>query len=245
MGIDCVGITDIGRKRQANEDSYVIKQLDGDKTVAVVCDGMGGAKGGKLASSLACEKFLEYIQDKLENISPKGCASVLSEAVEFANKSVCEKSKSDKEYEGMGTTLVAALWCGKYCYCTSVGDSRIYVLKKGRLNQLSHDHSYVQGLVDAGRITKEDAKNHPNKNIIMKAVGINELVCPDTFKLKITEFDGMLLCSDGLCGYVDDEEMEDIIGKNEDMQTCLERLVEKANEKGGPDNITAVLQKNN
>ena len=169
--------------------------------------------------------------------------AVLEKALEKANKSVSDKAKSSKELDGMGTTLVSAIFDGESYYCLWVGDSRIYAITSNGLLQISHDHSFVQTLIDNGSITPDEAKVHPNRNIITKAVGTDSNISGDVSKLNAGSIRGLMLCSDGLCGYVDEDEIAKVCLGEDDAQRCCERLVDIANDAGGPDNITVVVHK--
>jgi protein phosphatase len=161
----------------------------------------------------------------------------------YVVKLVCEKAKSSKELEGMGTTLVCALYDGESYYCIWVGDSRIYALDDSGLCQISHDHSFVQNLIDSGRITKEEAKQHPNRNIITKAVGIEDGIIGDVCRLSAENVRGILLCSDRLCGYVREEAIAATLNEKESITECCAELVKLANESGGLDNITVAIHR--
>ena len=243
MGTNFGGKTDIGLKRTTNQDYFKLFELEGGIDLMVVCAGMGGAAGGCEASSLAAETFAEYVKGHIFGESKNKYPELLEAALEKANKAVCDKAKTDRSLEGMGTTLVCAVYDGESYYCLWVGDSRIYAITKSGLCQLSHDHSFVQTLVDSGSITDEEAKNHPNRNIITKAVGIEKTLSADLCKVSAKEFCGLMLCSDGLCGYVDEQEIAETIKKKPDADECCEELVSKANKAGGQDNITVVIHR--
>lgn len=237
------GMTDIGLKRQTNQDSFYAGYITPDVLLCAVCDGMGGANGGSVASRLAVDEFYGSIKQSLEKNPDADALAVMSHAVNKANMAVYEKSLSDKELSGMGTTLVSALFDGQKVYFASVGDSRIYVIKQNVLYQLSHDHSYVQTLVDSGQITESEARVHPNRNIITKAVGINgELEC-DLFVMDKENMDGVLLCSDGLCGYVEEQSLNEVLKTCSDPGELVVKYVDMALDEGGADNITAVAVK--
>lgn len=253
----CYGKSDIGKKRSNNQDSFVLERLCENAAIYAVCDGMGGAKGGKKASELAIETFLDKMKKSLEvHIENRHCdtssldiAQLIVEAMYAANTAVYDKSKECAEFSGMGTTLVAALEFDDYLYIVNVGDSRMYICSGGELHQVTHDHSYVQYLVDIGQITAAEAKNNPNRNIIMRAVGIEDDVEADLFKIDMHAYNEffVLLCSDGLSNYASCENIREIIcdkiiGKDE-LATKVDALIELANRNGGGDNITAVLLK--
>ena len=240
----CFGLTDVGCVRESNQDFFRIEAKQQNQTVytlLTVCDGMGGAKGGETASSLACNTFTEYVLERLE-ASDKN--ALLTEAVQKANAAVFSHASKNKELAGMGTTLCAVLTDGENVYAVSIGDSRIYLFTNGSIVQLSHDHSYVQVLVDSGAITKDESRMHPNKNIITRAVGTRSSVECDSFRLLLSNVEGMLLCSDGLTNFVSDEECLAAFSRSADPEIIVSSLVESAKATGGGDNITAVLLHN-
>lgn len=243
MGMNFFGKTDIGLKRETNQDCYRILELEGGLVLMVVCDGMGGVAGGSEASNLAADTFTEYLKSHIKADNKSDYLTAFEAALYEANIAVCKKSKQDRALDGMGTTLVCALYDGSSYYCLWVGDSRIYAVTDGGLCQISHDHSFVQTLVDNGSITKEDAKTHPNRNIITKAVGTDELISCDVCKIDAEHFEGVLLCSDGLCGYVEENDIFEICLEETDTERCCERLVKRANDNGGTDNITVIIHK--
>lgn len=243
MGTNYFGITDIGMKRKTNQDCFKMAEIDDNLVLLVVCDGMGGAAGGSEASNLAAETFVGYVQKHINPENKKDYLRIFESALGEANAAVCRKASGERTLEGMGTTLVAALYDGNSYYCLWVGDSRIYALTKDGLVQISHDHSFVQTLVDNGSITKQEAKNHPNRNIITKAVGTDEHISCDVCKIDADDFDGVLLCSDGLCGYVDENDIYNICANETEVEKCCEKLVRKANDNGGPDNITVIIHR--
>lgn len=236
------GMTDIGLKRDTNQDSYYAGYIDDDTLLCVVCDGMGGANGGAFASKLAVSHFVQSIKDGKRGNTAE-IALLIDKSVKEANRRVLDMANSDTELSGMGTTLVCALFFKGKIYCASVGDSRIYVHANSHLSQLSHDHSYVQTLVDSGQITIEQAKVHPNRNIITKAVGISEEISADIFVLDEENTDGILLCSDGLSGYVDGKELQAVANTNKSPDEQVKLYIQMALDAGGTDNITAVYVK--
>ncbi len=249
------GKTDIGKVRNNNQDSFFadflppIGKLCGNAFLAVVCDGMGGAAGGQIASSLAVEAFVSRLKTKLsasaENasrLSEIRFSELMDDAVQYANSKVYSKSKKEPELYGMGTTLVACLIVKKNIYIVNVGDSRLYAVSGDRLCQITVDHSYVQALVDSGSISEGEATNHPDKNIITRAVGIRNSVTPDAFL--ISDFpDSLLLCTDGLTNMVDGNGILAAITSPKNVTGTVTELIRLANEGGGKDNITAVLIK--
>lgn len=242
MGINYYGITDVGLKRSNNQDCFKICEMP-EGLLMVVCDGMGGAAGGSEASSLAASSFVDYVKTHIALVDKEEYLNVLQSALDAANEIVCSKARASKELEGMGTTLVCALYDKESYYCLWVGDSRIYALNSFDISQLSHDHSFVQNLIDSGRITKDEAKHHPNRNIITKAVGIEQKVKGDVCKISAEKLEGMLLCSDGLCGYVPEDVIEVTCREKENIEDCCKELVKLANDNGGHDNITVVIHR--
>ena len=237
------GLTDMGKVRQTNQDSFKIVQMD-DLYLLVVCDGMGGANGGKTASSNAVDAFVCSAAIKIDAAGgdKDKYEKALRDAVADANKKVYEMSGESADLAGMGTTLCAALTDSERIWAVSVGDSRIYKFVRGRINQISHDHSYVQALLDSGSITVAESKNHPNKNIITRAVGTQEEVECDSFLMKF-DMDGLLLCSDGLTNFVSDSELNKIFKQNNSAEDTAKAYIDAANAAGGGDNITAIVIK--
>ncbi len=244
------GKTDKGIVRDNNQDSFFAGYLETDFPtedifLAVVCDGMGGAAGGKTASTLAVDTFKKELVTGLntvisDNLPKDACESALAYASRCANSAVYKAAEKNPELRGMGTTLVALLVFRNMAYAVNIGDSRIYVLTEDSMEQLTHDHSYVQTLVDEGKITKEQAKDHPNKNVIMRAVGTDTEVTPDFFKL-LPHKKSFLLCSDGLSNYASEESIESTLRAAESPEKAVAGLIDLANAGGGYDNITAVL----
>ena len=233
--------TDIGKARDMNQDYYYISKPEDKISIFILADGMGGYNGGEIASKLATMATLGYIQRNFDNI-PKEREEILKlikSAMEYANMVVYEKSKEQKELEGMGTTLEVCLIYNNKLYIGHIGDSRIYRLRGEFFRKLTHDHSYVQKLVKDGTITQEEANHHPKKNMLMKALGCTAFVEPDITVKGFVKDDIVLICSDGLTNMVEEPEIYNIL-KNEGT-LAAEKLVEKANENGGYDNITAIV----
>lgn len=233
--------TDIGKARDMNQDYYYISKPEDKISIFILADGMGGYNGGEIASKLATMATLGYIQSNFENI-PKEREEILKlikSAMEYANMVVYEKSKEQKELEGMGTTLEVCLIYNNKLYIGHIGDSRIYRLRGEFFRKLTYDHSYVQKLVKDGTITQEEANHHPKKNMLMKALGCTAFVEPDITVKGFVKDDIVLICSDGLTNMVEEPEIYNIL-KNEGTLVA-EKLVEKANENGGYDNITAIV----
>lgn len=235
-----VARTDAGMVRDNNQDSYTAFELD-NAVVAVVCDGMGGAAEGALASAQAIRAIKEYITERyyigMTDISIK---SLLISSLESANRFVFNLSRTDDKYFGMGTTAVAALITDSYVYIAHVGDSRAYKKNNGILNQLTKDHSIIQHMIENGEISAQEAVEHPDKHIITRALGVDDVVKVDFCQESFEENEILLLCSDGLTNFV---ETDDIINLTDDgcYYDYADRLVNLANQNGGGDNITVVV----
>ena len=201
-----------------------------------VADGMGGHNAGDYASSHAVRILVDEIREDTDYNPVK----VIRHAIETANTEIIEQAQKDEKLRGMGTTMVVATIVGQYAYVANVGDSRLYVVDK-QLRQITRDHSLVQEMVRMGEITAEEARNHPDKNVITRALGATKDVAVDFFDVHLESGDRLLLCSDGLTNMVLDEDIEDIIVSEELLETAGKRLVEAANENGGKDNIGIVL----
>lgn len=229
---------DIGRKREVNQDYVFVsdKPLGNIPNLLVVADGMGGHKAGDFASRYA----VESLKDALKKGTEDGPETMIKKAIQFANQKLVEASRQDARLEGMGTTLVAATVIEQTLYFANVGDSRLYLLNNG-IKQLSRDHSFVQEMVRLGGINAEDAKHHPDKNIITRAVGVGEKLEIDFFEYRLQKGDMILMCTDGLSNMVEDEEILRIVKSSRDIVEAVERLIERANENGGQDNIGVIL----
>ena len=237
------GLSDTGNVREQNQDYYRIEPLKGDALLAVVCDGMGGAKAGNVASRLACEVFTEEVSCSFRpDQAPKELQAMLRGAAALANTSVFEHSKLSEEFTGMGTTLVAALVLqSRDALVLNIGDSRAYLLNSDGVRCVTVDHSLVELMVQRGELTPEQAKNHPGKNLITRAVGTEAKVNADLFSLQLERNDCLLLCSDGLSNQMADQEIlfEVVHGAHKD--DCCQRLLQIAKDRGAPDNVTSVL----
>ena len=231
-------MTDIGRKREINQD-YVFAT---DETIGnlpnllVVADGMGGHRAGDFASRFTVEVLAEEVQNSKETHPEQ----ILGNAIQTANERLMEEAAKDSRLEGMGTTLVAATILDHVLYFANVGDSRLYLINK-EIRQLSKDHSMVEEMVRLGGLTEEEAKHHPDKNIITRAMGVKDRVEPDFFEYRLKGGDTILMCSDGLTNMVDDDEIFQIVKSARDIVEAVETLIQRANENGGSDNIGIVL----
>ena len=233
--------TDVGMTREENQDNVMAGFIDENIAVAVVCDGMGGALSGGVASEVAVKNIYKRITDNYRSdMRPNSIRNLMLTAVHAANTIVHEKSKEDIDKNGMGTTCVAALVDGRHCYVVSVGDSRAYLLKENSVEQITTDHTYVQMLFEEGLITKEEQKNHKMRNVITRALGVEPDVEVDYFEFDVDESFTVLLCSDGLSNYCSEELMyQTVFGQN--LEQAVDKLVDNANEQGGKDNITVAL----
>ena len=231
--------TDVGLKRNNNQDFvYASDQKVGRlPTLFIVADGMGGHAAGDLASRLAVETAVDSIGSSGEITVFR----ILDEAVRKANDAVLKKAAEKPEYAGMGTTFVAGVIDGDTLYIVNVGDSRLYVLDDDRIDQITEDHSLVEEMVRAGRITREQMRNHPKKNIITRAIGGEAEVRPDFFDVGLRKGDIVLLCSDGLSNMVEDEQIFRIVKREKTLREAGQKLISAANTAGGRDNISVVL----
>lgn len=232
-------ITDVGRKRTVNQD-YIYCQEDkiGNlPNLYIVADGMGGHNAGDFASRFCVETVTELIRQ-----SPlKTPIGIIESAVKKTNELLTKKAEEQSELVGMGTTFVAATIFGDVMYVANIGDSRLYVIND-EIHQITEDHSLVEEMIKTGEIERKDARFHPNKNIITRAVGSAIYVSPDYFEVNLSKGDFVLMCSDGLSNMMDDEEIQFIVQDNEeDMEKIGIHLIEKANEYGGKDNIAIIL----
>lgn len=240
--MDAWGLTDAGNVRTQNQDFYRIEPLGDKVLLAVVCDGMGGAKSGNVASRLACEVFTEEVKRSFRReMTQNELEAMLRTAVKLANISVYEHSQLSEEYSGMGTTLVAALIVDTAALVINVGDSRAYALDNDGIRCITVDHSLVEIMVQRGELTHEQAKNHPGKNLITRAVGTEKQVYADIFRVPLARGECLLLCTDGLSNQMADQEIlfEVLHGARKD--NCCQRLLEIAKNRGAPDNVTSVL----
>mgnify|MGYP000872597397 FL=1 len=235
------GKTDVGRVRQDNQDDYRAGKLPGTAAWLLVCDGMGGARGGREASQSACNIIERCFQEQYTSkCLPGEEETFLKKTLLSANRFVFQKAMQDESLAGMGTTAVCALVRSGRIFLCHAGDSRAYLYREGKLIQLTHDHSYVQELVDCGTITVEEAEHHPQKNIITRALGVDYRLEPEFTRVALQGGDLLLLCSDGLTNAVPRAEMEQLLAAGP-FYDLPDKLIHAANENGGPDNITALL----
>lgn len=240
--MQCYGLSDQGCVRKQNQDAYKMDRLDRNTVLCVVCDGMGGAKSGNIASSLAVEVFTEEIRRSWKPMMNQAQVDqMLSSALKLANFTVFDQAVQFEEFDGMGTTLVAALIRGKRATFINVGDSRAYHIDSQGIRQVTRDHSLVQLMVDRGELTAEQAKAYPGKNYITRAVGTEPTVSSDIFHLELNRGDALVLCSDGLSNLMDDQEILFEVVHGVNKQQCCKRLLNIAVSRGAPDNVTSVL----
>ena len=236
------GLTDPGCVREQNQDAFQLEQLDRHTLLCVVCDGMGGAKSGNVASSLAVDVFTQEIKRSWNpDMDEERLDQMLSGAVKLANFTVYDQAQQFEEFAGMGTTLVAALIHGKQVTFVNVGDSRGYCVDSDGIRQVTTDHSLVQMMVARGELTPERAKTYPGKNVITRAIGTEPVVDCDIFHKKLDKGDCVLLCTDGLSNMIDDQEILFEVAHGVDRKQCCARLLDIAKKRGAPDNVTSVL----
>jgi len=229
-------LSDVGLRRRSNEDCYAVAA---DLGLYLVADGMGGHRAGQLASELAAEaavRALGTLVDATASLTEK-----LRYSVAAANREILSRAQSQPELTGMGTTLVALLAGPERIALAHVGDSRAYLIRAGRIRQLTDDHSLVAELVRRREISKTAARGHPHRHVLTRALGVRRSVEPDLAELTPAVGDSFVLCSDGLTGHVSDEEIAKTVMDQDDLDSACERLVAMANDRGGEDNITAVL----
>ncbi|MBQ3040171.1 MAG: Stp1/IreP family PP2C-type Ser/Thr phosphatase [Clostridia bacterium] len=253
----CSASTNTGMRRSNNQDNFMLRKYTEKTTLCVVCDGMGGAKGGEEASKIAAESFVHtvdqfiipYLKNRDKQASTSDIKRALAKGVAVANENVYIAAKQSKDHKSMGTTLVGALIIDRNIFAINVGDSRLYTLNGDTIRQITKDHSYVQYLIDMGAMSKEEAENSTHKNIITRAVGTDISVEGDIYTAKLEEGSFLLFCTDGLTNMVDNEEICNIVSNERnpskldqvELDLKVRRLIDTANKNGGYDNITAVL----
>ena len=236
------GLTDPGCVRTQNQDAYQMEQLDRSTALCVVCDGMGGAKSGNIASTLAVDVFVQEVRRSwTSSMNQEKINQMLYSAVKLANFTVYDQAQQFEEFDGMGTTLVAVLVHNRHVTVIHVGDSRAYRVNADGIWQMTRDHSLVQMMVERGELSQEMAKSYPGKNFITRAIGTEPIVDCDISHLELRKGEFLVLCSDGLSNVLDDQEIlfEVIHGVNK--QDCCQRLLDIAKNRGAPDNVTSVL----
>jgi len=242
VNMNYFGLTDIGKVRKQNQDFFLCSRIEKvDGLLLLVCDGMGGAKAGNIASELSCRVFSEYFSSNVEvNMSVPDIGAVMLAALDAANKAVYEMSQADYECRGMGTTMVAAYIKDADCVILNVGDSRAYMIENNTVRQITHDHSYVQRLIDAGELTLEEAKYHSNRNVITRAVGTMPTVRGDLYNPALTDGVRLIIATDGLTNLVEGEELMALTQDKNAREAC-EVLISTALDRGTSDNATVVV----
>ena len=236
------GLSDRGIVRANNQDTFrVDSSPEGEQLIAVLCDGMGGVHGGEVASQTAAEAFISYARQELA-VSPVPDLAVIGrEAAAYANLKVYDRAQRDESLLGMGTTLVAAILREEETVMINIGDSRGYWFSHGQIQQVTRDHSHVQDLMDQGIITKSEARSHPHRNLITRAVGVKDRIRSDLFRLDLQPGDRLLLCSDGLSNLVTEDELAAVLAGEEELKNCCDRLLALALDRGAPDNVTVIV----
>lgn len=234
------GKTDIGLKRSSNQDCFSVYELDGGEILGIVCDGMGGAKAGNVASRRATDAIKKFVSKSYRyNMDYNAALSLLNNAITSANIEVYDYALKNPELKGMGTTVVAAIVSKDFTVISHLGDSRAYKVGD-EIVQLTRDHSVVQSLIESGKLTPEEARVHPRKNVITKALGIEENVFPENSECELKEGEMLLLCTDGLTNYVETSVIHSIV-KNNPIESVAKELIDEANRNGGGDNITVAI----
>jgi protein phosphatase len=236
--------TDVGKVRDSNQDAYYISDTLNEVQIYMLADGMGGYNGGEIASTVAIQSAKSYIENNFKDI-PKDKDSIIqlvASSMEYANMIVYEKSKENAELDGMGTTLEICLIYNNRAFIGHIGDSRIYRIRKDFIRKLTQDHSYVQKLVKDGTITQEEALHHPQKNMLIKALGCNAFIEPDVMVKGFLKDDIIIIGSDGLTNLVSEQDIYKLAKEN--IELAPKELVEIANNNGGYDNITVIVIKN-
>lgn len=232
------GVTDRGAVRQQNQDAYAARVLEDGRVIALVCDGMGGARAGNVASTMAVELFMEeFLKPGQEGPMEER----MGHAASVANQAVFHRSVHDDDCAGMGTTMVAVLAGEREAVILNEGDSRAYHIARGQIRRITRDHSLVEDLVQRGELTREQARVHPHRNLITRALGSEPELRADYFRQPLEPGDLLLLCSDGLSNMLTDQELLEEIAQGGGLEACARRLLERALERGAPDNVTAVL----
>lgn len=246
--MNSAGRSEIGLCRAVNED-FILKsdtRIGCLPNLYIVADGMGGHRAGEVASSKSVEFFCEYVEKNKECKLKENYEYIdmIRRAILYANEKVFELSKTDDNLSGMGTTFVTAVIKDNMLFVENIGDSRLYLIRGGEIIQITIDHTYVMELLKEGKITLEDAVNHPNKNVITRALGTKENEMADSFEIEIKKDDIIVMCSDGLSNMIVEKEIMNIILCNENIDAAADILVKKANENGGIDNISLIIIKN-
>ena len=235
-------LTDPGKVRDHNEDSVTIVKNENGEILLAVADGMGGHKGGEIASSIAITHIGKRFMESSSVGTKEDAINFLKEIVSEANMLLYRYTEENPESEGMGTTIVMALLTKEFLLYGNIGDSSGYAIKKGKMYKITNDHTLVNLLVKSGELTEEAAKNHPRKNVLMRALGANMTVEMDIFDVE-RDVEGIFLCSDGLTNMLDDEQINLVLNSDLSIDDKLQKLINKANNRGGTDNISVAYLK--
>lgn len=239
-----VGITDVGRMRSNNQDTCRFGVFQDGAAWTVVCDGMGGVNGGNIASSLACNKIVEVFEAEYRSdMDGVSLRAMMNNAIQLGNEAVLQRAQEDPALHGMGTTVVAAIACGGALHVMHVGDSRCYLKNELGVKQITTDHSFVQQLVESGAITAEEARVHPQRNLITRVVGVHENLECDYGCFNFVPGDIAVSCTDGLSNYFESDTLQ-FFTENYEKDALAQELVDFANNQGGSDNITVALIEN-
>ena len=235
------GITDIGRKRESNQDVFYTHKFDDRIGFAIVCDGMGGQSGGNIASDMTCAIVSgKLLEENIETVAPGEIKDIMIQALSEANIEVYKKSNLEPGCKGMGTTAILAVVADNVARIAHVGDSRLYLFTDLGLHQVTRDHSLVQELLEQGKISEEEVRHHPNKNMITRAIGVGITVDIDYLELLLDSGSKLLLCTDGLTNMLTDTEIYSLLRESPAQEAC-HKLIAMANEAGGADNITVAI----
>lgn len=235
------GLTDIGSVRKSNQDACDYGVFDETAAWAVVCDGMGGVNGGHIASAVALEEIKRHITSSYKaTMSSNNIKEMLINSINKANIAVYKRAEKEPELRGMGTTAVATVVKGEKLFIVHVGDSRAYLLSNEELERLTVDHSYVQNLINFGQLTESEARVHPKRNIITRAIGVHDEIACDYITANFRKGDTLLMCTDGLTNHIDDEGLFKLMSDNEGKE-LVDLLIKTAKDEGGSDNITVAL----
>lgn len=242
--MEVFGQTDVGRLRMVNQDAFAVRVFSDSLAAAAVCDGVGGAKSGEIASEVALDSFISDIVDALASGRfPIGVEDIVAAAVAKAGAAVIKRAAADPSCDGMGTTLVGAVVIGSDAIVANVGDSRAYHISDGSILRVTRDHSVVEDMVARGEITFEQARHHPSRNLITRMLGSRHGDEADVFPLSVGPGDYILLCSDGLSNLLSSDEILERILNNETLQQACADLINESLERGAPDNVTVAVIK--
>lgn len=239
--IEAWGITDKGAVRAENQDCYYLKLHGDDLVAAIVCDGMGGHRAGNVASALAVEVASAYLESLTDTELAEVPGEHLTRALNLANDAVFRKSNQEMDYAGMGTTMVSIIVAGPAVHILNIGDSRAYRISAGGIEKVTQDHSVVEDMVRRGELTPDEARVHPQKNLITRALGGQAKAVADLYEVQWTSGDYFLLCSDGLSNSLTDQEILYEVLHGGTRETCCQRLLDQSLTRGATDNVTAVL----